>query len=477
MLRGTTLLVAVVVGILMSASHGWAQARPRAIVLSFEGWRAAQARTAVTRALGEQYELISEEQAINTAAQIAVDVSTPEGMAAVVQRLGIELVVGGSVTGTGRRSSTTIFVLDRNGNEIGNGTGPGPTSRRADGPIGEAAVQACQTAMVRLHPPQPVTPPQQRVVAEEEVVPEDETPAQRRRRLRDIENERPGEHYDDEDDSGGRWRQPIFRVLAMADIRNRSAELSNPSGDVGVANYADFFPQWGLQLEARPFAQSTDALRGLYAYGNAAFSIGINYYSQYASLDLSAPSTPLQTFSLELGVGYAATIAESVELIGAVGFGYDSYSLTQPDPLYEGDLPSVGYPYLPILVGGRVRLLPVESETDLHLELMGGPRILFGGGGIAGTAATSDYFVTRAQGMNGCDTSGGCSGDYGAVSGVGLNITGGVGLTLDNGIDLGLRAQYVNYFLGFSGGSASREKTSGIDESVHIQILLGYALR
>ncbi|MFN7702374.1 MAG: hypothetical protein ACK5U8_31095, partial [Deltaproteobacteria bacterium] len=87
-------LAGCVLGSAALPGRAQAQAQARAIVLSFEGWRAEQARAAVANALGTQYELVSEEQAITAAAQIAVDVSTPEGMASVVQHLGIELVVG-----------------------------------------------------------------------------------------------------------------------------------------------------------------------------------------------------------------------------------------------------------------------------------------------------------------------------------------------------------------------------------------------
>jgi len=166
------------------------EAQARAIVLSFEGWHADQARSAVADALAQQYVLVTEEQAINAAAQIAADVSTPEGMAAVVQHLGIELVVGGSVAGTGRRSTTTIFVLDRNGNEIGNATAPGPTGRAAVQPIGAAALQACMNAMLVLHPPQQEPILTDPGPGEGQGEPPPEEPPMRP--LEDIENGRPG---------------------------------------------------------------------------------------------------------------------------------------------------------------------------------------------------------------------------------------------------------------------------------------------
>jgi hypothetical protein len=473
----SVLVVATLVALAALLSHGpaSAQQRARAIVLSFEGWRAEQARTAVADALGQEYELVSEDQAINAAAQIAADVSTPEGMAAVVQHLGIELVVGGSVSGTGRRSSTTIFVLDRNGNEIGGATAPGPTGRAAAQPIGAAALQACATAMMTLHPPQPVQPVEP---GPGEGEPE-EDPG---RSLEDIENERPGEargqrggdrRRDDEEGGGegsARWNQPVFRGMLMLDIRNRAAVMSPGP----AANYADFFPQLGLSLETRPLAQQDDALRGLYARLDMWFSAGITYFSVNDFDPL-----PLQIFGVEVDVGYAGTIAEAVELIGTVGFGYDMFQLTPPSSYSDGDLPSTAYPYLPIMVGGRVRLLPSSiSGADLHIEAMVGPRIVLGAGELAQTAAESAYFDPRT-GLN-CGTGSGiamCDGDFGSVGGAAVNFQAGLGLIIDPGITAALRFQYVNYFLGFSNGLGSRVQNSGIDESLHIQILLGYSYR
>jgi hypothetical protein len=485
------LVGALLVALAALLAHGpaLAQQRARAIVLSFEGWRAEQARTAVADALSQEYELVTEDQAINAAAQIAADVSTPEGMAAVVQHLGIELVVGGSVSGTGRRSSTSIFVLDRNGNEIGSGTGPGPTGRAAAGPIGAAALQACATAMATLHPPQPVEP----VMTPEETPPE-EDPG---RSLEEIENERPGEsrgqrggdrRRDDDEGGGGptaRWNQPVFRGALMLDIRNRAAVLTPTNADprcggAGCAspgNFADFYPQLGLMLETRPLAQQDDALRGLYARLDLGFSAGISYFADNALL------YPLQAFNVEVNVGYAGTIAEVVELIGSIGFGYDMVQLTSPwtvepaEPTSDRDLPSTAYPYLPILAGGRVRLLPSSVEgVDLHLEAMAGPRILFGGGEISQTAAESAYFDPRSGTACGNGV-GSCDGDFGGVSGVGINFFAGLGVIIDPGITAALRFQYVNYFMSFAEGSGTRQMTSGIDESLHIQILAGYSYR
>ncbi len=490
--RLAALALVAALAMLTASSQALAQQRSRAIVLSFEGWHADQARTAVADALSTQYELVSEEQAINAAAQIAVDVSTPEGMASVVQHLGIELVVGGSVTGTGRRSTTTIFVLDRNGNQIGDGTAPGPTGRAAVGPIGESALAACAAAMVTLHPPQPVIVEEPVQTVEEPEHHEEEPPM---RSLEEIENERPGEsrgqggggrrdddERHDEGPTDGRWNQPVFRGMLQFDLRNRAASVvpfdSRITEDNFPRNSADFYPQWGVDFELRPMSNNDDALRGLYAHLGMWFSAGISYYSV-----LDVDPLNLQVFGLQVDVGYAATIAEAVELIGSIGFGYDSYSLQLAQNIHFSDFPSTGYPYLPISVGGRIRLLPSSVRgADLHLEVMGGPRILFGGGQLAGTASSEDsetqaYFGDRTGA--GCPLPAGqiCNGDFGGVSGAGINIYAGLGLMIDPGFTAALRFQYTNYFLGFANGSGVRNATSGTDESIHIQVMLGWSLR
>ena len=499
--RAPSLLVVAIVSLaalclstVPSSAH--AQARARAIVLSFEGWHADQARAAVADALSTQFELVSEEQAINAAAQIAVDVSTPEGMAAVVGHLGIELVVGGSVAGTGRRSTTTIFVLDRNGNQIGDGNAPGPTGRAAVGPIGQAALQAANNAMLVLHPPDPgptqqdLPPPQ-----EETPPPQEEEPPMRT--MEDIENERPGQARGQGGSGGGgsfreegpsepvdgRWNQPIFRGFLQLDLRNRNASVIPadgasviPSNSTDIGGYAPY-PQFGVDLELRPMAGNDDALRGLYARVASWFSLGINYYP-FNEVD----PVPLQVFGIEVDIGYALTLGEVVELIANIGFGFDSYSLTLAQTIHESDFPSTAYPYLPINVGGRVRLLPASvSGVDLHLEAMVGPRIVFGGGQLAGTSASEDgetaaYFSPRS-GENCRGVGSTCNGDFGSVSGAGINFYAGLGLLIDPGFSAALRFQYTNYFLGFSEGTGTRGAISGNDESLHIQIMLGWSVR
>lgn len=505
-----TLLPLLCVGAVLSGltSSASAQARPRAIVLSFEGWHADEARSAALAALEGSYELITEAQAIDTARQIGVDVSSPEGMASVVQHLGIQLVIVGSVNGTGRTSTTTIGVLDTSGNQLAEATAPGPSGAQAPIRIGAAAVTACSTAMSRLSPARPSTPeqpwqppaqpqPQPEPVYEPEPQPEPQPRQETRptRSMEEIENERPGEFRGGGGGGGGggssdfseprsegsseRWNQPVFRGLIGLDIRSRDAYVLPYNENAPIPEHrsdlgADPLAQLHIDLELRPFANEDDATRGLYARLATWFSGGS--YSSFYEDEL-----PVSTFGIEALVGYAGTLAEVVELIGAVGFGYDSYSLELPYTIHEYDFPSVAYPYIPITVGGRVRLLPSSiSGANLYAEAMVGPRILLGGGQIAGTADSEDsetaaYFSPRSG--EACPGIASCNGDFGGVSGAAVDLRLGLGLELDPGFTAGLRFQYVSYFLGFAGGTGTREAESGGDSSMHIQILLGWSLR
>lgn len=437
---------------------------PRVIVLSFEGWHADEAREAVAEALATDYTVVAEADAITAADEIGVDVGTPEGMAAVVQHLRIDLVVGGSIAGTGRRSTLTLFVLDANGNELSNAEVPGPSRAAAMGPIGQAAIESCAIAYQALPH-----------AAEPEAEPEPEDPEGRS--LEDLEHERPGERpgwgdpdHHEETSTEGRWNQPIISASLTGDIGSRSASL-NPGPASTVYGFGSI-GRLGINVDVRPLAQSNDALRGLYAHLDLGFSLG----TLYLPADEAEDALPAQTFSLEVAVGYAFTIAEAVELIGSVGFGYDTFSQTAPERVFNLDFPSTAYPYLPITVGGRVRLLPSSmTGFDLHLEAAVGPRILFGGGELA--AIDGPYFPATGGTSCGIPNRDLDCGNFGNVGGVGVNFYAGLGFIIDPGITLGLRFQYVGYFLGFSNGEGSRAQESGTDENMRLQLMAGYSFR
>jgi hypothetical protein len=425
----------------LAASAHAQTTRVRAIVLSFEGWNADQARDAVATGMNAAYDVISEQQAVDTAMQMGVDPGTPEGLGAVVQRLHIQLVVGGSVSGRGARAQTTIWVTDTNGNQLATATAGSPSGRGYQGELAAAALQACGTAVAAL-PPQTTTGrgtgtgtttgtgtgtgdtgtgttepnPEEGGTATPAPEPDYDTSY-------DIENEvagRPRGQRDGERRSSGgggggggsanpdRWNQPVFRGLIGVDIRNLSASTASvqnllSSHQSGYA--ADFAPVLGLWLETRPWAQQDDAARGLYAYFHGEVSVGLQYRVPRTDLpDGSARN--FDEYGFDLGVGYAGTVAEVVELIGTVGFGYEGLTLhdalytpsaacsgTRPPANCAGGLDFPGYQIYTLrpAIGARVRLvqdLLILSGTfggriavgwgDLTLSDYGGP----GGGGF-----------------------------------------------------------------------------------------------
>jgi hypothetical protein len=120
------------------------------------------------------------------------------------------------------------------------------------------------------------------------------------------------------------------------DIRNMSAGMfGGPMRDSMGTNpsfidnlQVPFGAAIGFWLETRPFAESDDALRGLYAYANGGFSVGQSYYRIDDPMFQNAHG--LNLYQLDFGAGYAGTVAEVVEIIGTVGAGLDGLGLVDP---------------------------------------------------------------------------------------------------------------------------------------------------
>lgn len=392
--------------------------RPRAVVLRFEGWRADQARRAALSGLEDGYELIGEDTLIDTAARIAVDVSTPEGMAAVVENLRVELVVGGFVEGTGRRATTTVWVMDVSGNELTRRTTSAPSGRSGTQDIAAAAAEAAAEAIAVLHRPAPEPEP---VIAAEPVV----DPELDHEMLR-------------EPDVSGRWNQPIVRALAGLRIRNRTASTS-PSPEQNRFD-ADFFPDIQLLVEVRPLAMAPGAERGLYLAASGGFSGGLNYIRR------DGAERGMQLYNFGFDAGYGLVIEEMVELVLSAGFGVDGFELSEaqvggPTP----DFSSTVYTFIRPAVQGRFRILPPHL---LVAEIGFGGRIVVDSGPI------------QQLGPDG-------------TSNGGFDLFVGLAGTVDPGFSWAARFAYTSYFLGFSGSPAY---ASGTDEAVQIWLMVGWSI-
>jgi hypothetical protein len=404
--------------------------RPRVIVLSFEGWHADEARTAVVRGLETRFELVDEQAAIDAAAEIGVDVSTPDGMATVVVHLGIELVVGGSVSGRARSARTSIWVSDVQGNELAVAEGPSPSGRANATALGEAAAGACAQAYESLHPPEP--PPPEVVEGPPLFDPDD-----------DLEPERDRPTPDDPN----RWRLPVFRGLVGLDVRNRTASIAPNSSSSRFD--ADFFPAIAVQLESHPLSGMSGPENGLYLSLDLAFSAGITYTN---AIDFQP--YPLNTYYAEGNVGYGGIIGNTVELGGTLGFGVDGVGLGQiptrpPVPRNDLEFPSVEYLYARVGVYTRIRLY----RDLVQLE-----------GGVGGRILISPGEIGSNQGIW----------DDGYANGGGFDFDLGLGGVIDPGFTYAARFGFAGHYLSFFDGARMSE--SATDEAFHIHLLIGWAI-
>lgn len=403
---------------LPGAAHAQVQIQPRtrSVVLRFEGWRADQARRAAIRGLAEAHDLVEEDQLIETASQIGVDVSSPEGMAAVVEHLGVTLVIGGFVEGTGRRSTTTIWVMDVRGNELTRRTTTGPSSRSATQDIGAAATDAAAEALATIHRPEPVVDPGPELPPEHDVV---ETA--------------PEHHMIEETDVSGRWNQPLVRALVGLRLRNRSASVA-PNAATNRFD-ADMFPDIQIMAEVRPLSRAPGAERGLYFGISGGFSAGLSYFR------LDGAQRDMMTYNFELDAGYGLVLAEMAEIVLSAGFGIDGFDLSDGG---LGDFPSVTYTFIRPAIQGRIRIVP---DHLLVAEVGFGGRIVVDSGPI------------QILGPDG-------------TSNGGIDFFLGLAGTIDPGFSWAVRFAYQSYFLGFSGNPGA---TSGTDEAIQIWLMVGWS--
>lgn len=400
--------------------------RARAVVLRFEGPRAEQARRAAVSGLETQYELVDESALIDTAARIAVDVSTPEGMAAVVEHLGVTLVIGGFVEGSGRRATTTVWVMDVRGNELTRRQTVGPTGRGAAQEIATAASQAAAEGMAVLHPPQPDVPP-----------PVGDPPIDDGGGFSD--EEPPGR--DEPVDVEGRWNQPLLRALVGLRIRNRTIAVTP---DVDRDQFvADFYPDLQLEVQLRPLSRDPGPLRGLYFALTAGVSVGMTYVQN----DGDTPS--MTSYNFEIDAGYGLVLAELVELVFSIGLGIDGFDLADYEPPAGTfrDFPSTLYSFFRPAVQGRFRLLP---DHLLLAEVGLGGRLVWD----VGPLQDPSRFAPEGVGAGGVDFFLGLAG------------------IIEPGFSWAARFSYTTYLIGFNGGV---DESRAQDEALQIWLMVGWA--
>lgn len=388
---------------------------PRAIVLRFEGWHSNQARDAVVDALAPEVQLVTEEAAVDAATQLGVDVSSPEGMARVVQHLGITLVVAGSVEGRARRAETIIMVLDPSGNELARRSGPSPQRAGDRAEIAAAAIEAvreAQAVLQRQREPAPVVEPEPAVVEE---------------RPTDVEPET----------APVLWRQRQLLFLAGLRVRTVGTFIDDMNGRIHYFS-AQAYPEIDLELLYRPWFDKPDAVRGIFFGMQGSFSVGIAYVAMPSNEQRGMTSL---RYRFDVGYGHVAT--EIFEIAGMLGFGIEGVQLDNPD-----GFPSTLFSYLRPAIGARVRAVP----DFLIVETGIGARIGLDGGPLAAAYGPSFFFG-------------------------GVDLFVGVAGTVDPGFSWAARFGYTHHALSISGtGGTFGTGRGGVDEVVEGQFLIGWSI-
>lgn len=418
--RGLSSLGACLAVCCTAASVAHAQPRRvehRAVVLRFQGPNASQARDAVVEALAPEVQLVTEDQAVRTAREIGVDVSTPEGMAQVVRHLGITLVVAGAVERRGRRAETTVTVLDPSGSELSRRTGPSPQRRPDRVSLGVAAIEAVQEAQALLARREEPPPPTPRVMVDPELV------------------ERPPGREPPR--AASAWRPRHLTVLGGLRVRTVGTYV-----DVGQAE-ADFFaadpyPELDLELAVHPMAHEDSELRGLFFGMQGGFSVGIGY------ITASGEERAMTSFRFRFDVGFRHAVGGDVlELGGTLGLGVEGVDLERPDTF-----PSTLFTFLRPGLVARIR----AAGELFMLEGGVGGRIGLDGGPLAGGYGPDLFF-----------------------GGVDLMV-GFTGIVAP-GFTWAARLGYVHHALSFSGaGGTFARGLGGLDEAVEGRFLVGGAL-
>lgn len=411
------LLATATVALLADAAAAQQSSATRVIVLRFEGRGASQARNAVISEVSSNFEIVDEEQAVVTAEQMGVDVSTPEGMAQVVRELGVTLVITGSIAGRRRRGVTTLVVVDPEGTELSRRLGPEPGRASDRVEIGRLAVEAVNEATAALEQQRQAaqadasSPPDGPVVYDDEV---------------------------DEPDAAPRegWRHPMIQALAGLRLRTVGTYVNDEAIRAQRYFEADIYPEIEIVARFRPWTDDADeGLRGILFGIEGAFSVGLSYFTM-ADIQRSMTS-----FRFRVEVGYGFTIADIFEFQAKLGFGIEGVQLEMPDIF-----PSTLFSFLRPALVGRVR----AYEDFFAIEGGFAGRIGLDGGELASGFGPGMFF-------GGVDL-------FVGISGIASGFTWAARLGY----------QFQSISLDGPGGSFGNG-SGGTDEAIEIGLLVGYS--
>jgi hypothetical protein len=405
-----------------------AAAQTSLVVLEFGGGReGAQARRAVVAGLEGSYSLVPLGDVQEAARTAGLDLATPEGAGRAAESTGAALLVGGGLTGQGRRVRTTLFVRDIAGRELATREAGSPFGRPAQRALGEAAlalVREAEAELTRLRSEQR-GPVRDAGVAAETDTPVEAAPPT------DVED-------DDEDDTETvPGAVPLFRALVGVDLRTRVASITTTDG--GSRGYdGGLYPELMLAVELRPLARSGGIASGLVIGLEGGHSVGL------ASEVVGAMATFSSSSLRAAGqVAWLFATRDAVFAAGPVlGGGYDAFALEE-NTIFA----SSGYAYA--RAGGAARI--AIAGDALSLGVAAGYRLVFGVGELAtafGTEGSAWGFDARAE-----------------LAGA-----------LPFGLSWAARFGYERYGLSFTGPGALGEGVDGSDAALRTQLLVGWQL-
>lgn len=411
-------------------SHAAAQQRS-GVVLRFRGWRGAQARAQVVRALADRANLIGRQDAEAAARDAGVSLNDPAGMAAVARQLGVSFFVAGNVRGRGGRARTEIRVYDAAGQELARREGPRPVGSARLRRIREAALAAFDEAEAKIA----------RAEAEAQAA----ARQAELERQRQLEAQMEAERADAEEaEAGPASGLPRLQALVGLDLRKREAVVDLVAG-LDRQYSAGVFPELTLEVRSFPLGNADSLLRGLYAQLDFALALGLE--TEVRDEDGNAVGDPASTSAWRLGVhlGYLYALEDdSFRIGGLVGFGVDKFTIGE-----NLIMPSSSYTYLRLGLVADARIYEefLRARADL------GFRATFGVGDLVPTFGED----SKQRGFD-----------------VGVGLYGRIEL----GVTYGVRLGYSRYSVDFSGvaGPVTAAATANdmTDKNISFGFQLGY---
>ncbi len=417
--NGARLLAGVVALVLSVTAHAQTEARLRGGIILSDG-----APDSLVREIGHAFagsELIAAAEIETAVARTQADLGTAEGRAAVARELQIDFLVFAVVTGSGRRTRTTLAIFDASGADVATKEGGAPTGRRA-----AAQMRALATELAEAGLP----PIRERRAALATATPTTATPTE-------TEPTPPVDQPPPEEGpSGPRPSPAVVRITAGIDLRTRDTAV-NVTGET-PRTYSSTFPEVSARVEVWPFANDAGAGAGFHGVFETSFAAWLKSRTARTGEEFSS-----STFRLLGSLGYLIGVADNVLHIGAlVGFGMDTFSIAQ-----NTTLPSASYPYLRLAGAVRVAI----AGNALYAQAEGAYRLTFGMGDLGPAFGTTNS-------ASGYDINIGFGGDLG-------------------GFSYGARFAYESFALSFTGPGTLGPGTTGSDSAIRITAHLGWSIR